>query len=174
MHPTSYIAIITTQVVSASGYANLFVDGYSAPSTLNTAVDVGARTVSGLIEGGSVGSSQTLSNPYFVVATGTGATWTVTNNIYLNGDFSGRFSKNWTANSFSGKGSVTVSKVDIAGFMAAASSSAAASNPAAAAIAAPQMLTVARSIKVEGVKTTDVATPFTPTAAFSMPTITQN
>ena len=157
--PIGVVTEIVTQVLSATGYANIFLQGNTAQASLDTAVDLKARAVTGLITGGVTGS-QTLTRP------SDGANWTVTNSMYFTGNFDGNFSKNWTANSFSAKGSLAVTQVDIASFYANLIS-----NPSTA---APSITQKNVSIKVSGVKTTDAITAYTPATAFTWPTLTQN
>jgi len=159
---TVLVPYVTSRSVTASGFADIFIQGSAGNACLDTAVDIYGRTVSCLITGGVTGS-QTLTRPT------DGANWTAANSMYFSGGFNGSLSKNWAANSFTGKGSLTVTQVDFAGFYAALA------NPATAATAVPQITPPTTiSIKVSGVKTSDTATPYTPTDTYTYPTITQN
>ena len=168
--PIGVVTEVVTQVLSATGYANIFLQGNTAQASLDTAVDLKARSIAGLITGGVTGS-QTLSNPSYDPSgsgTPTATTWTVANSMYFTGNFDGNFSKNWTANSFSAKGSLAVTQVDIADFYKNLV------NSTTKATAAPSITQSNVSIKVSGVKTTDAVTAYTPASAFTWPTVTQN
>ena len=168
------IPVVTTQVVSATGYVNFFFEGTSGQAIVDTAVDLGARKISGLLQGaGSRGVTQTIyTTPPSPAITGTSITpghgWTVANNIYFNGYFNGKLSRDWVDNSFSGKGKITVTKVDLAGYYAAVNN-----DPTSSPQTVPQIVTTSpMSIKVSGVKTTDATSAYTPSFSTNLPAVT--
>ncbi|MEI8233283.1 MAG: hypothetical protein WCH57_01205 [Verrucomicrobiota bacterium] len=148
----SYNETMTTTPSTSQGYAVVYIEGKIATADLAAVVDLGARNLSGVIEGAGARSFPlTLINPSYVGATGTGASFSVHDSVYFTGNFSAKLSKSWASNSYSGKGTLMVTKVDINGFNQAVA------NPLTSATASPQIVTVPTSIKVAGVKTSNTA-----------------
>jgi hypothetical protein len=136
-----------TYPTTVQGYAIVYIEGKIASADLAVILDLGGRTLSGVMEG--AGSR---AIPLMLVNTTLNEYWNVTDAVYFTGDFSAKLSKSWAANSYSGKGTLQVTKVDLNGFYQAL-----ATNPATA---APQIVNVPTSIKVSGVKTSNTSNSF--------------
>jgi hypothetical protein len=150
LHYTT-VDVVTTKTLSATGFATFFFEGKSGQATLDTAIDLGGRKLAGVINGAASRSLPvTLERPF------DGFQWTLTDNAYFNGAFSAKFSS-WASNSFSGKGSLVVTKFDYIGFWQDLVLNPATANPRDHIVTFQPM-----TIKVKGVKTSDSLAAFTP------------
>lgn len=155
---------VTTTVSSANGFASIYYQGSLGQATLDTAIDLGARKITGFIDGNTArGVAQVIVRP--ATSTSAAAAWSIGNNTVFIGEYAGNLSKQWAANNFTGKGYLMVTRVDLDAFNADL-----VNNPTTA---NPHITTAPVSIKVSGVKTTDtpaVYTPVVPTP--TLPSIT--
>ena len=143
---------------TSQGYAIIYIEGKIAAAQLAAILDIGSRNLSGVMEGaGASGVTPILTNP-------AGTSFSVTDAVYFTGEFNAKLSKSWAANSYSGKGTLMVTKVDISGFNQAVLTN---SN------AVPQIVTVPTSIKVSGVKTSNTPNSYTVTVTNTVPDVTQ-
>ncbi|MDD5349972.1 MAG: hypothetical protein PHQ12_07160 [Chthoniobacteraceae bacterium] len=135
--------VTTTFASTVQGYAAIYIEGKLTYASLVVSVDLGARKISGVMEGaGSRAIPLVLHSPLH--------SWNVTDSAYFTGNFNAKLSSRWAANSYSGKGTLMITKVDLDGFYRAVLTS-----PASA---TPQIVTEATSIKLDGVKTSNSAT----------------
>jgi len=138
----------TASSATIGGYAVAFVEGTIALAQIDVTTDLGARQISGIIEGGSTqGYVMTLSRP--ATTTTAIAYWDITQSAYFTGFFTANLSSSWSNNSYKGNGWLLMKKVDITGFIKDLST-----YPTTA---EPKIVTVPVPIKLSGVKTTDTS-----------------
>ena len=122
-----------TTAGTATGSATIFIEGSTAIANVDAVIDLSGRKLSAVMDGASTRAPQiAVTNPTFtLVLTGTDknglptlqtvtapGSWVVTDNVSFSGAFDANLSKNWSANTFSGKGFVSVSRFDIAAYNA--------------------------------------------------------
>ena len=140
----------TSSVSQIQGAAIIFTEGATAFSEMSVAVDLGSRKLSGVMSGASM-SANTIS--VMAPANSIYLYWQLTNNFSFNGAFNASLSKNWADNSFTGKGSLVITKFDPALYNQAAVGTSANVNPS------NYVSSIPTSIKVRGVKTSDSTAP---------------
>lgn len=142
---------------TVQGYAVVYLEGKVAYAYLSVVQDLGSRKLSGVMQGAGAPASGSI-----VVSNGT-TSWTVVDAVTFTGTWDAKLSKSWALNSFTGKGSLQVTKVDLATFY-----STLLTNPSAA---VPQIVNVSTSIKVAGVKTSGTANSYYVTVPSSVPSV---
>jgi hypothetical protein len=154
----------TTTPSTTQGYALIYLEGKITTSEVIASIDLGGRKVFGVLEGAGLRALPlTLTRP--ATSTTAAASWSVTDSAYFTGTFSAKLSDDWASNSYKGKGTLMVTKVDLSGFAQQLIA-----NPTTA---TPQIVTVPTSVKVSGVKTSDTANSYTVSLASpTEPTIT--